>query len=769
MVGLPLGQSGKVAGRWLGVLAVGEGKKYIVQCFACAGLLEKWEEGDDPGKEHAKWFPDCKCSAPLNETLEEPAENKSACQSEQQAAKSETLEAITFLNYGVTDMTLEDPEWSTEAKTLTEHLRQAYMESLEIREGTQTPELLFKNLDKFICLKELSVYAQNDQDVFDIVPSGFRNLHCMERLLINNVRFRNGSSRLVEFIQGFQNLSIFHLNHLDYFDCKPLLAAISSCRNLTEIRLTGSFFRDQDISFFAAALPNFLLLKVLDLDKQWFVDEKASEAFASALGCLVNLEELNLPLGNGIRHAAKLIVQQCPYLPHLRIFSFVHSLNDESLMEIAKVASSGGFQKLENLSLSSNHNVTEAAALSSAGFFFTGEKDKVQCFACGGCLGNWEEGDDPWKEHAKWFPECEFLRHKKSSDEIKQYLHSYCGFVGVVGKHFTTPSIKRILSTETGEGDVQCFACAGCLENWEEGDDPWKEHKKWLPDCKCLELLNEMTVDPPKNQSALHSEQQTAKPTSEGRKCQYSAFTDMTLEDPEWTQEAKALTEHLRQAYMESLEIKEDAKVPELLFTNLDKFTCLKGLSVYVQNGQNVFNIMPSGFGNIHSMERLLIDNVNFSDSSSRLVGFIQGFQNLRVFHLNTSSFLDCDSLLATVSSCKKLMEIRFTGSFMRDRDILSFADILPNFLFLKVLDLNEQYITDEETSQAFASALGCLVNLEELYLPAVYGIKHAAKLIVQQCSHLQLLRCFSFHHSLNDESLLEIVQMFPICLSGFL
>ncbi|XP_059581060.1 baculoviral IAP repeat-containing protein 1-like [Alligator mississippiensis] len=1079
---------------------------------------------------------------------------------------------------------------------------------------------------------------------------------------------------------------------------------------------------------------------------------------------------------------------------------------------------------------------TQPAALSSAGFFFTGEKDKVQCFACGGCLGNWEEGDDPWKEHAKWFPECEFLRHKKSSDEIKQYLHSYCGFVGVVGKHFTTPSIKRILSTETGEGDVQCFACAGCLENWEEGDDPWKEHKKWLPDCKCLELLNEMTVDPPKNQSALHSEQQTAKPTSEGRKCQYSAFTDMTLEDPEWTQEAKALTEHLRQAYsntrfsrlpsfgdsthfaidlkllyadlsvvskdiynqplqqlllpdilanlnsitvlegeagggktallrkvavlwasgccpvlsrfklvfylslsatkgdqsltdiicnqlvgfpgsltemslrnilqhlkhqvlfllddygemnsvpsvieglvqknhfnkhclviavrtnrireirkhantiltivqfplystlyvlrklfshnialvekfiyklkwedtmktllktplltvalctywiqypggnifsdkaifkayllynslkyleegdhvsamvsscgelalkglfkpcfdfreedlseigldgdealrlgllskftaqrlqpvyqffhpsfqeflaglrmsellasdveenlerglyylqqintlrkvsgtyhfllqyacsypskavpkiithlfnlihskeafesqaesdellrhhpelqmvvqaiddlesefclsfftrlllniaisaayesdtvamcapaifeflrgktfsfgtlvsqysfllwffldfpeslsfpstfylnvhgkkykpksdfsdigihpselevptidtdyasafinlndmsqrmkelennvnsffslvsrflpdslmapfilakgrakisalkfvanaissleeadlrnlmvlfsisdnielclndspglvesirpaleqhkecfkkcslcnvnlsvaeqelllsmssVESLEIKEDAKVPELLFTNLDKFTCLKGLSVYVQNGQNVFNIMPSGFGNIHSMERLLIDNVNFSDSSSRLVGFIQGFQNLRVFHLNTSSFLDCDSLLATVSSCKKLMEIRFTGSFMRDRDMLSFADILPNFLFLKVLDLNEQYITDEETSQAFASALGCLVNLEELYLPAVYGIKHAAKLIVQQCSHLQLLRCFSFHHSLNDESLLEIAKV--ACNGGF-
>lgn len=33
-----------------------------------------------------------------------------------------------------------------------------------------------------------------------------------------------------------------------------------------------------------------------------------------------------------------------------------------------------------------------------------GQRDTVQCFSCGGCLGDWEEGDNPWKEHAKWFP-----------------------------------------------------------------------------------------------------------------------------------------------------------------------------------------------------------------------------------------------------------------------------------------------------------------------------------------------------------------------------
>ncbi|KAF7250447.1 Baculoviral IAP repeat-containing protein 1 [Varanus komodoensis] len=73
----------------------------------------------------------------------------------------------------------------------------------------------------------------------------------------------------------------------------------------------------------------------------------------------------------------------------------------------------------------------QPALLADAGFFFTGIKDTVQCFACAGSLGNWEEGDDPWKEHAKWFPKCEFLQQKKSSDEIKEYIQNYCGFVGV--------------------------------------------------------------------------------------------------------------------------------------------------------------------------------------------------------------------------------------------------------------------------------------------------------------------------------------------------
>ncbi|EDL07361.1 mCG6733, isoform CRA_a, partial [Mus musculus] len=42
--------------------------------------------------------------------------------------------------------------------------------------------------------------------------------------------------------------------------------------------------------------------------------------------------------------------------------------------------------------------------LAAAGFFHTGQQDKVRCFFCYGGLQSWERGDDPWTEHARWFP-----------------------------------------------------------------------------------------------------------------------------------------------------------------------------------------------------------------------------------------------------------------------------------------------------------------------------------------------------------------------------
>nr|XP_022292109.1 baculoviral IAP repeat-containing protein 3-like isoform X2 [Crassostrea virginica]XP_022292110.1 baculoviral IAP repeat-containing protein 3-like isoform X2 [Crassostrea virginica]XP_022292112.1 baculoviral IAP repeat-containing protein 3-like isoform X2 [Crassostrea virginica]XP_022292113.1 baculoviral IAP repeat-containing protein 3-like isoform X2 [Crassostrea virginica]XP_022292114.1 baculoviral IAP repeat-containing protein 3-like isoform X2 [Crassostrea virginica]XP_022292115.1 bacul len=56
--------------------------------------------------------------------------------------------------------------------------------------------------------------------------------------------------------------------------------------------------------------------------------------------------------------------------------------------------------------------------LMDAGFFYTGQADSVRCFMCGTGLRNWDPEDEPWVEHARWAPECYYVRDKKGQDFI---------------------------------------------------------------------------------------------------------------------------------------------------------------------------------------------------------------------------------------------------------------------------------------------------------------------------------------------------------------
>lgn len=60
----------------------------------------------------------------------------------------------------------------------------------------------------------------------------------------------------------------------------------------------------------------------------------------------------------------------------------------------------------------------DVEALAEAGFFYEGCDDMVVCFFCGGALRGWEKDDVPLVEHARWFPECNYV---KLSMEPTQY------------------------------------------------------------------------------------------------------------------------------------------------------------------------------------------------------------------------------------------------------------------------------------------------------------------------------------------------------------
>ncbi|CAK9799602.1 Apoptosis inhibitor IAP [Anthophora plagiata] len=52
----------------------------------------------------------------------------------------------------------------------------------------------------------------------------------------------------------------------------------------------------------------------------------------------------------------------------------------------------------------------EPEKLAAAGFYYTGESDKVRCFECQVEICQWEEGDVPMVDHQRWSARCRFIR-----------------------------------------------------------------------------------------------------------------------------------------------------------------------------------------------------------------------------------------------------------------------------------------------------------------------------------------------------------------------
>ena len=49
--------------------------------------------------------------------------------------------------------------------------------------------------------------------------------------------------------------------------------------------------------------------------------------------------------------------------------------------------------------------------LAKSGFFYVGISDSVKCFFCNGGLRQWDIFDDPFEDHVRYFPNCQYIRH----------------------------------------------------------------------------------------------------------------------------------------------------------------------------------------------------------------------------------------------------------------------------------------------------------------------------------------------------------------------
>nr|UZS93136.1 X-linked inhibitor of apoptosis [Strongylocentrotus intermedius] len=81
--------------------------------------------------------------------------------------------------------------------------------------------------------------------------------------------------------------------------------------------------------------------------------------------------------------------------------------------------------------------------LAKAGFYFTGLVDECKCFYCDGGLKNWEPTDEPWTEHAKWFPRCEWLIQQRGQAFIAHVQQVNPPPIGTPAPlHFTAPTFS---------------------------------------------------------------------------------------------------------------------------------------------------------------------------------------------------------------------------------------------------------------------------------------------------------------------------------------
>lgn len=152
-------------------------------------------------------------------------------------------------------------------------------------------------------------------------------------------------------------------------------------------------------------------------------------------------------------------------------------------------------------------------SLARAGFYYYNQSDHVRCAWCQGVIAKWEQGDDPFVEHSKFFPSCPRamcgpnVRLLACDDRSIEAIgiqphqpsrHEAFASLDVRLQSFQTWPIGHVQRPEVlaaagfyyldVDDFVRCFHCSGGLRSWLADDDPWHEHAKYFPRCGFVEM-----------------------------------------------------------------------------------------------------------------------------------------------------------------------------------------------------------------------------------------------------------------------------------------
>ncbi|KAK6180838.1 hypothetical protein SNE40_008817 [Patella caerulea] len=144
--------------------------------------------------------------------------------------------------------------------------------------------------------------------------------------------------------------------------------------------------------------------------------------------------------------------------------------------------------------------------LALAGYRYTGELDRVKCDYCNKKVVQWTVNDNALEVHARFEPDCIFLRHLGYSRSLQ--LPRFSNFSKYSDRfesvstvpleyHQSLPALDKI--AEAGffyQGTLDrmgCYHCGLILRDWESHSDPIAIHKRFRPNCLYISRLEAVT------------------------------------------------------------------------------------------------------------------------------------------------------------------------------------------------------------------------------------------------------------------------------------
>ncbi|XP_045195485.2 baculoviral IAP repeat-containing protein 2-like isoform X2 [Mercenaria mercenaria] len=112
-------------------------------------------------------------------------------------------------------------------------------------------------------------------------------------------------------------------------------------------------------------------------------------------------------------------------------------------------------KRLESFEAWQEYIPVEKLDLVEAGLVYTGVGDSVRCYFCGGGLRNWERGDVPMEEHAKWYPKCPHILLVKGQAYVEKLSR---------GEKPEVDGVTRLQDKSTTANLIDSMAAQSCIQ-----------------------------------------------------------------------------------------------------------------------------------------------------------------------------------------------------------------------------------------------------------------------------------------------------------------